>query len=247
MPEATLFLHCGSKEVGLDALRAVEVPETTNTFKPISHGDLVNTIHSVARETLPDLDFHKGQYGLRKGGEQMFGIHTYNHPDSDEHGLAIGFRQGLDRHMRVAGTAGAQVFCCDNMALAGDTNFLQFHRGPDIEDQVYNHFKGIMESAKSSYKATVSDMVRMKDVSVDNDRAHEVIGFLEGRKVLTPKTKRVALGDWYKPRFPQFKGRDMYSLYNCVTQGLKLAPTNDFFNLSVQAHRSIKERYLPIV
>lgn len=47
------------------------------------------------------------------------------------------------------------------------------------------------------------------------------IGAPQGEGLLTPNQASVAFGDWTEPRHEAFAERNMWGLYNAITEGLK--------------------------
>ena len=46
MTQATLIAHCGAMKVTLEELRRIPTPDTTATYRPVPHIQLVETIQS---------------------------------------------------------------------------------------------------------------------------------------------------------------------------------------------------------
>ena len=243
-PKSTLFLHCGAREVSVESLRFLPVPEETRTYKPISHWDLVNTVKRVAEEKMPNLNLVRAKYGLTKDNLRLFGVHTYHVEGYNNEGLSVAFRQGLDRIVPVSGCAGQQTFVCDNMAMSGDEMFLRRHTGEGLQEKVENLFGSIMDGGEEKFKCITAETETMRDVEMDDDRAWELTGLLEGRGIVNQRSKKVIMQDWVTPRYEEFAGRNLYSYYNCLTQGLKHLPATNLIDAHSRAHKTLVERCL---
>jgi hypothetical protein len=242
-PKGTLFLHKGAREVTVEQLEGLPTPEETRTYKPVPHAQLVRLVKRVAERNLP-MTLHQEQYGLTKDNLRLFGVHTYKVDGYENEGLSVAFRQGLDRKMPVQGCAGQQTFICDNMAISGGLMHLRRHTGPDIEGAVEHLFNEITGGSVERFKHITMQTDTMRDIPVDDDRAWELTGLLEGHGVITPKAKKIILHDWNVPRFREFSGRNLYSYYNCVTQGLKSLPESKLIGAHSAAHKTLVERCL---
>ncbi len=72
-----LILHRGAQNVPEEALQTVPLPESTKSYRPIPHAVLALFIKEQ-RITMLSGFTHSGlSYGLKRNGQQFFGIHTY--------------------------------------------------------------------------------------------------------------------------------------------------------------------------
>jgi len=86
-----LLMHSGGQLVDLNQLKEIPLPETTASYKPVSHYDLALNLAELASGLLFEHTLEKSQYGIARDGRQMFGTHTFRN-GSDKMGLSIGFR-----------------------------------------------------------------------------------------------------------------------------------------------------------
>jgi len=119
---ATLVSHCGTTKVDRQFLSNLELPERTDTFQPIAHAKLVDTIEEAL--SYRRISIVKSEFAVSKDGMKCFGLLEVNH-ELDDLRFAIGMRNANDKSMRLGMVAGYRVFVCDNMSLAGDFYPLQ--------------------------------------------------------------------------------------------------------------------------
>jgi len=55
-------------------VRMVPVPDTTRTYTPMPHGDLIDTIEVQLKHHLPQYEVADKQFGLAREGQQLFGL-----------------------------------------------------------------------------------------------------------------------------------------------------------------------------
>lgn len=116
-PSGTLMAHCGTTKVDRHFLSQIQTTGETDTFKPIAHSRLVNTIEeSLAYRHMRIV---RSEFAVSKDGMKMFGLLEVNN-EFDGIRFAIGLRNANDKSMRLGMVAGYRVFVCDNMSLAGD-------------------------------------------------------------------------------------------------------------------------------
>lgn len=113
----TLMLHSGAKPATYDALRALRLPEATETHVPIPH-------HSVVDMVKYSLGFYGHEvvgedYGVTPDGARFFGVLSLKSEYGD-YTDTVGLRNSHDKRFPIGISFGSRVFVCDNLAFAGD-------------------------------------------------------------------------------------------------------------------------------
>ena len=114
-----LLAHCGTVKVDRAFLDNLEMPEATDTFKPIAHSVLVDAIEESL--AFRHISIERSEFAVSKDGMKMFGLLEVNQVYEGIN-FAIGLRNANDKSMRLGMVAGYRVFVCDNMSLSGDFN-----------------------------------------------------------------------------------------------------------------------------
>ena len=96
--------------------------------------------------------------------------------------------------------------------------------------------KALMSSVQH-HERMATQLDQMKQIGVDQDAGYEMIGRALGHGVLRPQQATIAMGDWKTARHEEFSERNLFSLYNCFTEGLKKGPAGDTMDRHVKAHR----------
>ena len=116
---STLVAHCGARKVALAELEAMPDPAALGPrHLPLRHDVLVQTIRAEAG---------RRGFGIAKGsnhrspGASLFGVLDFRCAFDADSGFALGFRSSQDQSLALRGVAGARVFVCDNLALAGSS------------------------------------------------------------------------------------------------------------------------------
>src|SRR6478672_8060869 len=93
-----LMAHCGSEKLSREQLVQILPPESTDTFKPVAHIELVNSI----LETLSfrHINVVKDEYAVSQDGMKLFGVMEL---ETLGHGFRfmIGLRNANDKSMRL--------------------------------------------------------------------------------------------------------------------------------------------------
>ena len=117
MSESTLIAHCGTAKVSRDELKMIPVPESTRTFKPIPHHEIVDAL--VEALGFRYIGVVRDEYAVSPDGMKMFGVLDLE-TAFDGCRFALGIRNANDKSMRLGLTSGLRVFVCDNLSFQGE-------------------------------------------------------------------------------------------------------------------------------
>jgi len=198
------------------------------------YGHMVGYIKDLIDRTI-GAPIRKEEYGLNKLGDQMFGAIALDVGDSDQ-SLSIGFRSSYNKSLAPAMVAGSQILVCDNLCLSG--NALKLVRKNTTN--VWNDFRHLatthVKNSLGYYKDVKADNDRMKALPCTERRGYAMLWIAQGEGVLSPTQASVAFEDWKTPRHEEFAERNMWGLYNCVTEGLKKGAPAKRIDRQTKAH-----------
>lgn len=216
-----LFAHMGAEVVTLDDLRAVPMPEATETYTPLSHYDMAINIQKLAgdfvKKPLKELAF-----ALGRKGNQLFGCLKYGDGDGDS-GMAIGFRNSYDHSMAAGLVIGAHVFVCDNMALVGDICIFHKHT-KNIMDAFQKDIINALYGANHKFEQIQNWFGQLKAAPVALNDGYRLIGEALGKELVPVGMATRTLDEWQHPTHKEFEPRTAWSLYNAFTDGAKVLP-----------------------
>ena len=198
------------------------------------YGHMIGFVKHLIDKTI-GAPIRKEQYGLNKAGDQMFGQIALDVGDSDQ-SLSIGFRSSYNKSLAPAVVAGSQILVCDNLCLSGSAFKLvrknTTNVWPDFQYLATQHVAG----ALGHYESVKADNDRMKELPCNETRGYAMLGIAQGQGVLTPTQASVAFQDWRTPRHEEFADRNMWGLYNAVTEGLKKGAPARRIDRQTKAH-----------
>lgn len=230
----SLLLHCGAEKVTRTHVEAVPVPQATRSYRPVSYGDAISYMEETAHRQL-GLDKVREQYGLNKAGDQMFALMTFK-TDRDDSGLSIGMRQSYNKSLALGVAVGAQVFVCDNLCFSGSA--FKVVRKNTVN--VWADFRAMLGAqiagALGHYEAVQADNDTMRAIPCSERRGYAMLGVALGEGVLTATQASVAFGDWREARHEEFSDRNLWGLYNAVTEGLKKGAPATRLDRQAKAH-----------
>ena len=111
-----LYAHAGASKLSRDQLGTILPPEPTETFKPISHAELIHNV--LDGLSYRHINVVRDEYAVSDDGMKLFGVLDLE-TTFDEARFSLGIRNANDKSMRLALTVGFRVFVCDNMAFVG--------------------------------------------------------------------------------------------------------------------------------
>src|SRR5262245_12866129 len=117
MSQANLIADRGTTRVSRDELRTIPVPETTRTFKPVPHHEIVEAL--VEALSFRHIGVIHDEYAVSDDGMRMFGALDLE-TAFDGCRFAIGIRNSNDKSLRLALTCGIRVLVCSNLAFQGE-------------------------------------------------------------------------------------------------------------------------------
>lgn len=216
---SSLVLHCGGSGATFEQVAAIPVPEHTSTWRPMPYADMIGYVKAIIDQKI-GAPIKSEAYGLNKAGDQMFGLITLDVGDR-ETGLSIGLRSSYNKSIAPALACGSKVFVCDNLCFSGDAFQIVRKNTKNVWTDFRNLVTGHVAKALGHYDAMKTSAARMAEIPCNLRRGHAILGVALGERVITPTQATVAYGDWATARHEDFADRNLWSLYNCVTEGLK--------------------------
>lgn len=229
-----LLLHCGSEKVTREDVFAVPVPKHTDSYKPVPYRDAIELLHNRAKRVL-GMEVRDEQYGLNQAGDQMFAILTLD-TGADGFGLSIGIRQSYNKSLALGVAAGQRVFVCDNLCFSGEAFKVVRKNTVNVWSDFTTLLDGQMGRAFASYQRIGAQCEAMRAHPCSQREGYAMLGVMLGTRLLTSQQATIAFGDWTEPRHEDFAERNLWSLYNCVTEGLKKGPPARTIDRHVKAH-----------
>ena len=215
-----LMLHCDAGKASRDDVKAVLMPPNTKTHYPIPHYQLLRETEDCLGEY--GYRVTEEQHGLTTDGARYFGLLNL-HNDHSDFGLVVGVRNSHDKKFSAGLVAGSRVFVCDNLAFSGTINIARKHTRHILND--LPHLMGRLVGKLGAYFNHQTDQIQAyKDAELSEARARWLMieGVKRGVYGCTQLPK--ILEEWEKPRHEEFEPRNVWSLFNSITEIAKSWP-----------------------
>lgn len=137
-----------SSRVSEAEVKAVQEPEFTRTWHPVSHAKVIDALNLAADRH--GLAVKSRNYTLAAEGNKMFGTWSIDSGNSDRD-WCLGFRNGLDKSIALGMTAGTSIIVCSNMCFSGE--YIQFRKhtnGLDLDHLFWMADKAIEVTLQKS-------------------------------------------------------------------------------------------------
>src|SRR3989449_11153423 len=214
----TLITHCGTTKIGRQELKHLPVPESTGTFKPIPHHELVDAL--IETLSFRKIGVVKDEYAASPDGMKLFGVLDLEN-GFEGCRFSIGLRNANDKSMRVALTAGVRVFVCDNLSFQGEfTPVLAKHsKNFSIPDSLAIG----VDRMQRNFEPMRQHIEQWRGLQIADDMARLVIyrAFVAGEFEAPRHLARNVHEDYFNPKFDEFAPRTMWSLENAFTSALR--------------------------
>lgn len=205
-----------TRKISRANLSLIPVPESTDTFQPISHKTLVDALDEAL--DLRNFQITRSEFAVSPDGMKMFGLLEIN-AALDDVRFAIGLRNSNDKSMRLGLVAGYVVKICDNMMFQGEFNPLlaKHTKGLDLIESVSLGVDRIHRGFKPLERAIQTK--RLMRITDDDARVLIYQAFLE--KKFPISLIKTVHQNYFSPGYEEFYDRSLWSLENAFTESFK--------------------------
>ena len=218
MSESVLIAHCGAQKISRAELATLPVPASTDTFKPISHSEVVNAL--VETLGFRHIGVVRDEYAATPDGMKMFGVMDLEAGFTGCR-FSLGLRNSNDKSMRLALTCGLRVLVCENMAFSGDfTPVLAKH------SRSFNLLDAItigVDRMQRNFEPLRRQVEQWRDQQITDVTAKLIIyrAFVEGELEVPTSLMADVHCHYFEPKYEEFAPRTMWSLSNAFTSTFK--------------------------
>ncbi len=217
---AVLSAHTDTTLVSRDQLRAIPAPVATETFKPIPHIELIETLEKGFNAR--DIQIVDEQFAIRADGSRLFGTFDLSLNGIKDSRAAFGFRQANDRSMALQGVAGLRVFVCDNLCLNGE--FIAISRRHTSGLNLIQEVTLCVAKFEEHYATLKTEVENLKNREIGDTEAKSIIHDIFVKKVLPVRLFPDVSSAYFNPPHTEFQPRTAWSLHNAFTEAVKVMP-----------------------
>ena len=216
-----LILHAGGRSVELDALEHVLTPKATQTWHPIPHMELFQTVKETVERS--GLRVVQSVHGLAKEGMRYFGMMQLASDDGDgEYGFVAGLRNSHDMSFPAGLAIGAGVFICDNLAFSSEITLGRKHTVHIRRDLPRLVVSAVAKLGEYRERQNIR-YERYHATKLIDSSAHDlIIQAVDAQSLPVTKIPEV-LKEWREPSHAEFTedGMSAWRLFNSFTEAMK--------------------------
>ena len=213
-----MLMHSNSNLITFGEAAAIDLPEATRSYQPVSNEYLINTVvDSIEGQGLVLKDL---ELSASTDGQRLFGCAKIKH-DNDEIAPAICFRNSYDKSMSVGLASGAKVFVCDNLQIQGSSFTKLRKHTTNVMEDVGSLVSDAVEAIVPDFEKELRTIEDMEFRYISLEQGYQFLGLLRGLGILNSKCFNIALKEWKTPQHDCFPSNNLWSLYNACTEGLK--------------------------
>lgn len=211
----------GDRYVTRAELADVATPGRTETWHPVPHIELVNSVDTIVRRH--GWSIAEERFGLARDQKKMFGVMTLGYSGHPEWTRCIGIRNSHDKSLCAGITAGVSVLVCSNLCFGGTTTLQRRHTsGIDLDEMVGS----AMESLMDGFLDLEDSLDRLHDETVTDDEARTFIVKCAEANAIPSCDILPVFQEFKNPKHPEFREPSRWSLLNAFTEvAHKYAPS----------------------
>lgn len=216
-------------------LTGAEVPKETKTYKPVSHGQLIDlTMESIhhAGFTL-DKEF----YSSARDGNIANGRFTISNVADKEMQLQIGWQNSYDKSLSLKFAIGTRIFICENGCVSGNYGaFAKKHQG-DVQEFTPAKITEYIKSAGDGFLKMQKERELMKHVQIDARTSAELVGRMILEEEFIESTQlNIIRRELKNPTFDYDSPNSLWELYQFTTYSMKEIHPTLWMGNHIDAH-----------
>jgi hypothetical protein len=217
--------HRGAREVQRDQLGLIEAPPATDTWYPIAHRQVLDSVWSTLEGA--GFEIRQSRLSLSYGDARFFGTLDLATPVSDGVSLAVGIRNSTDKSFPIGFCCGQRVFVCDNLAFTSEIVVSKKHTrfGQD------RYLEGLARAVASldQYRESAANWIaRLQAYDLSEDAANSYLLQAYEQGIIGMRLLPLVIAEWRRPQHEAYQPRTAYSMFNCFTDVLGRARQKSF-------------------
>lgn len=222
-------------------LLSVPVPERTESYSPVSHGNIINAAYEQLDRH--NLVVESEFYNHSRDGRKLIGRMNIIHPDVPHIGMQLVLRNSYDKSMSVAFAGGANVWVCTNGMVRGDIQYMRKHTG-EVASELNQKIISTIDRLDEHFQLLIRHSEQLKNIEMTREQYAELVGRLFIiDKVITPTQLNIVSREIDEPTFEDFTDLNAWSLYNHVTYSLKESHPLTYLDQHTEFHHFMEREF----
>ena len=241
MTDGATLLHSKSQLVTREQLAQYIPPPATDTFQPIGHKKLVDTLTEVMEYR--GLHIIREQFAVQ--GAKLFGTFDLEWMKMEEYGAAVCFRHATDKSLSIQIGIGARVFICDNMSMHAEMITVRKHTS---RLQLDEEMDRAMFRFMQGFRRLADDIHVQETTEIEDAVSKQYIYDIFRQKIVPMRLFHPIVDDWHTMTLD--KVGTAWELQNCFTAHIKKIPPAPAFRATARIGKffstTFKNGYSPV-
>ena len=203
-----------------ELLLSTPLPEQTNTYKPISHEQLIDlTLTGIEKS---GFKLETELYSSANQGNIANGRYIISNVADNEMKLQIGWQNSYNKQLTLKFALGTQIIICKNGMVSGDFGAFKKKHVGEIQTFTPQAITDYIKSAEEAFKRIQVEREAMKQIEVDKRIISELIGRLYIEEELIQSTQlNIIQRELKKPTHNYGAEGSLWELYQFTTFSMK--------------------------
>ena len=203
-----------------ELLLSTPLPEQTNSYKPISHEQLIDlTLTGIEKS---GFKLENELYSSAQEGNIANGRYTISNVADSEMQLQIGWQNSYNKQLTLKFALGTSIKICQNGMVSGDFGAFKKKHVGEIQTFTPQAITDYIKSAEEAFKRIQVEREAMKQIEVDKRIISELIGRLYIEEELIQSTQlNIIQRELKKPTHNYGAEGSLWELYQFTTFSMK--------------------------
>ena len=211
------------------------VPAQTRTYKPVSHGQLIDlTLNGIEKA---GFILDKETYSAAVDGQIANGRFSISNVADSEMQLQIGWQNSYNKKLTLKFAIGTRIMVCSNGCVSGDYGAFKKKHVGEIQSFTPQAIGDYIKTAGDSFKMIQQQRDAMKQVEITKRVKAELIGRMIIEEQFISSTQlNIIQREMQSPTHDYNAPDSLWELYNYTTFAMKEVHPSLWMENHIQAH-----------
>ena len=235
----------GVKSTSEQFLRNVELPEQTESYTVISHGDIIDKVRELLKKN--NFEITDEKYFYTVGGKIAHSkVYIKSEKDPDM-GMLFTWQNSYNKQVKFSCAVGSFIY--DNMASWIGTegfSWIRKHTGTADEESV-NIMTQLIDAAEDYFDKIIIEKEKMKAMPLSVEDYGCIMGSLYfENELITPTQASAVINERKKPTNEYSDKDTLWGLYKIIMFGMEGMDIKKWMKCQQKVHHTIMNEYLII-
>lgn len=212
------------------------VPVQTRTYKPVSHGQLIDlTLDGISKA---GFILDKQTYSAAANGQIANGRFSISNVADSEMQLQVGWQNSYNKQLTLKFAIGTRILVCSNGCVSGDYGAFKKKHVGEIQSFTPQAIGDYIKTAADSFKLMQTQREQMKQVEITRRTKAELIGRMMIEEQFIQSTQmNIISREMNNPTHDYGAPDSLWELYNYTTFAMKEVHPGLWMENHISAHR----------